>query len=289
MQDSSFSPTQTVTYLKCPTFWRLNREWEEIAPWKPYLMLGTVIGKGVDQLILTDKSVDEIMNELDSTVLDLYQDNEEFTAEALTTLIKKGLSHVADNTAKTFREEKLIGVELELGAGRSDLVTTRGDKLIVTDHKVKLSLDSRYLPRTLTDTETDWQMWYYLSKIREQLDWAGPIAIRRHLIVLTPRCKAHLHETDIKPEILNSFARGAKRVWQSIQADVDRPTSHLLMNLTECQGSRYGTCKFFTACHTYNRDPEAMSVLYNKKERNDGSQTSDSRGDKGSPAEGRIE
>lgn len=257
-------PTETDNWLRCPTYWHLDRNWEPVGPWKPNLALGASIGVGLDHLLqqAPDRAELEALSVLEARFIE----NDEWTLEALQALVTKSIREAAKTTIKDIlATEKVLQTELTIGKGRLDLVTKRGDLLIVTDHKTRLQLKSEWVQKELLESETNWQLWDYAYRAREYYQTRN-VAVRRHLGVLTPRMKWHLHgEIQIKPELLDRWANGARNVWFDLNRQKVEP-SDLLMNLRECIG-RYGKCPFYEACHTCNLDPERMSLLYTRREK----------------------
>jgi hypothetical protein len=266
-------PTETTDWLRCPTYWHLNRTWEAIGSWRPHLALGAAIGTGLNHLLqqTPERAEIEALELLEAR----HEPNDEWSLEALQGLVVKGIREAAKTTVKDMlATEKVIKCELTVGKGRLDLVTRREPGLLViTDHKVSLQMKSEYVLRNLQEAESDWQLWDYAFRAREYYQQRDGIIVRRHLGVLTPRTKWYTHEVQIKPEVLDRWLLGAGLVWTEInkaKADVAGGFAPLLaMNLRECIG-RYGKCAFYLACHNLNLDPTKMSALYTEKERSHG-------------------
>jgi uncharacterized protein YxjI len=261
-------PTETNDWLRCPTYWMLNKTWQQTGNWKPHLALGAAIGVGLNHLLqqTPDRAEIEALDVLGAR----FEPSDEWTLEALQGLTVKAIREAAKTTVKDMLEtEKVLQCELTIGKGRIDLVSKRQNTLIVTDHKVSLQMKSEYILKNLREAETDWQLWDYAYRAREYYQ-TNDIIVRRHLGVLTPRTKWFTHEVVIKPEVLDRWVRGAQEIWNQIARarqtfEIEGPDS-LPMNLRECNG-RFGRCPFFDACHSCNLDPTAMSVLYTEKEK----------------------
>lgn len=275
-------PSETTDWLRCPTYWHLNKTWQPLGPWKPHMALGAAIGVGLNHLLQQTPDLAEI--EALALLEARFEPSDEWSLEALQGLVVKAIREAAKTTVKDMlATEKVLGCEVTIGRGGLDLVSKRdrvvsdrppSDKanfteLIITDHKVSLQMKSEYVLRNLQESEVDWQLWDYAYRAREYYQ-TNDIIVRRHLGVLTPRTKWYTHETRIKPDVLDRWLDGAGRVWlamnevKELQASGFSPD--LTMNLRECIG-RYGRCTFYDACHSCNLDPQRMSMLYTQKER----------------------
>lgn len=257
-------PTETVNWLRCPTYWALDRNWQQSGTWKPHLALGAAIGTGLNHLLLgtPESAATEALALLQAR----FEDNDEWTLNALESLVHRAIQEATKTTVKDMlATEKVLGCEVTVGKGRLDLVTRRGDNLIITDHKTSLQMKSEYVLRNLQEAETDWQLWDYAYRAREYYGQTENIIVRRHLGVLTPRTKWYTHEVKIRPEVLEAWERGARSVWHDInQAKNNNKSTDLLMNLRECHG-RYGKCPFYDFCHTCAGDEKRAEMIYTRK------------------------
>lgn len=266
-------PTETTDWLRCQSYWYLNRHWEQPGTWKPHLALGAAIGVGLNHLLLG--TPDQAENQALGTLKGRFEDNDEWTLNALEALTRRAIQEAAKTTVKDIlATEKVLACELPVGRGRLDLVTRRDPYLVITDHKTSLQMKSDYVLRNLTEAGTDWQLWDYAYRAREYYQQRENIIVRRHLGVLTPRTKWYVHEVNIRPEVLDRWVAGAHGVWTAInttkqgqETGLYHGSDGLTMNLRECHG-RYGKCPFMDACHVCNQDPQKISAIYTKKERN---------------------
>ncbi len=268
-------PSETTDWLRCPTYWKLNKTWLPLGPWKPHMALGAAIGVGLNHLLQQKPDLAEI--EALKLLEARFEENDQWTLDALQALTVKAIREAAKTTIRDIlATETVLACELTIGRARLDLVSVRhagplGDtsrQLVITDHKVSLQMKSEYVLRNLDEAEVDWQLWDYAYRAREYYQ-TNDIIVRRHLGVLTPRTKWYTNEFRIKPDVLNRWATGALKTWWEINRQKVEP-SELLMNLRECIG-RYGKCAFYDACHSCNLDPQKMSVFYTEKEKTHGS------------------
>lgn len=265
------SPTSTEKWLRCPTLWKLDRQWTTQGEWRPHMALGAAIGKGLE--VMVGPEPDTALNEALTLLEARFEPNDTWTLDGLTGLVTKALKTVKETTfAEILEHETIVGAEVELDNGRIDLLTKRGDDFIVTDHKVRLQLKPEYVQKELIASETDWQLWDYAWRTRQTYQ-TGNIIIRRHMIILSPRMKAWLHPTRLNAEVLDRWSIGADQVWHDMEKAKELVASpnygdygvSLPMNLRECNG-RFGKCEFYIACHTCNQDPKLMAALYNPKQ-----------------------
>lgn len=263
-------PTETQDWLRCPSYWHLNRNWEQSGTWKPHLALGAAIGVGLNHLL--QGTPDQAENQAVELLQARFVENDEWTVNALEALVHRAIQEAAKTTVKDIlATEKVLACELTVGKGRLDLVTRREPYLVITDHKTSLQMKSDYVLRNLTEASTDWQLWDYAYRAREYYQQRENIIVRRHLGVLTPRTKWYVHEVNIRPEVLDRWVGGAQNTWAAINATrqgEDRGVIHgsdgLTMNLRECHG-RYGKCPFLDFCHSCAGDEKRAEMIYTRK------------------------
>ncbi len=270
------SPSITAEWLLCPTYGRLNRQWTPFSHWTPYFAMGHAIHTAIE-LILGGKEIGQAVLGAITRLSMEYEEQDEWPLDTLEALLKKGISAMMSKSGgltQIMANEKVIGTEVKLGRldavpgewddATADLITERGSDFIITDHKNSLKLDARYIQRNLAESEVDWQLWDYA--IRAQQKYGRLVThTRRHLIIFSPTAKSILHETRLNQEALQAWYRGAQTEWDYIHNLKDKPLEELPMRITSCT-TKFGRCRFYAACHTANRDPEKMSMLYKPRD-----------------------
>ena len=270
------SPSRTADFLRCPTYAVLNRKWKAYAHWTPYFAMGHAIHRAIEVLLETPNSTAEwASNVAVEKLRSEYEEQDEWPLDALEALLKKGIAAMLKKDGGLryiLDREIIIGTEVKLGNpnaapgdfddATADLITERGSDFIITDHKNSLKLESKYIQRNLAESEIDWQMWDYAWRAQQKY---GRIVThtRRHLVIFSPTAKSILHESRLNQDVLQAWHIGALREWEYIWSMIEEPIENVPMRLTSCT-TRYGRCPLYAACHTANRDPEKMSLLYKR-------------------------
>ena len=265
-----FGPSQTTDYLKCPTYWRLNKLWSLRLPWKPYLAIGAAFSDAlaVFRLAPTEEGYAQALKAARAKLEERYEENIEWSLDGLYKLFEKGFDAALKKTvSEELENEDVVGTEKTIGAGRVDFISRlkRAKDLIVTDDKVSLQMRADYVSRNLVEVEQDWQLWDYAWRVG---DFYGEAVkyMRRHLIILSPRASSFHQLFTITPEAVTQWFESAKIWWARMAIDKNKPLKELAMNQTQCI-NKYGKCSFYEACHTLLRDESKMETLYDRKER----------------------
>ncbi len=267
----SYSPSQTMDYLKCPTFWRFRKLWSPRSPWTPHMHVGAALSNAlaVFRLAPTEEGY---ASALEAARVKLEQrcediDSPEWSFEGLFKLVEKGFAAAVKKTvAEELETEDVIGTETTIGAGRVDYISkvkSTGD-LMVTDDKVKLQLRADWVNRTLVETEQDWQLWDYAWRVSEYYGQTVKY-IRRHLIVLSPRANSFHQTFTLTKEAIEQWFKSAQLWWGDMAQDEEAPITGLEMRTPSC--IKPWKCEFFDACHTLFRDESKMGTLYDSKKR----------------------
>lgn len=207
-----------------------------------------------------------------------YVEQDEWPLETLEALVTKGLKSCLAKDGglrQILDHEEVIDVEKRLwptsdqSSRRNsvviDLITERGQDLIVTDHKTSLKLDAKWVDKNLLESESSWQLWDYAWRVGQYL--GKPVThCRTHLLVLSPRAKSYLHEFRIDQATLERWHVGAMTEWSYIRAlqEEAQAGETYPMRLTSCH-NKYGKCIFYDACHLMNQHPEKMKLFYRGK------------------------
>jgi len=268
----SYGPTQTEKWLECPSLRRFDKEWEVRGPWKPHLALGAAFSSALALYLKSpgDEGYEAGLGAGKATLTSRFVEGEEWTLEALSQLLERGFNKATQTTLKEMLEmENVIGTEVSIDGGRLDLVTERkSDRLlVVTDHKMTLQLQTKYVPERLSQNDLSWQLWDYAWRASNY--YARPVAqIRTHLIVLSPTCRCYTQEANIDPENLEAWAASAKRFWRQMEIEDQLPFQFVPIRTLHCIHPRYKTrCPAFDACHLLHKDETKMEVMYIRKEK----------------------
>ena len=251
-----FAPTDVKDWDRCPMYRQLKKEGRKPRDekWTPNMLLGTAIHAGLAGLYAG------LLNPV--TLLDMaldsgYIENDEWPKLALSKLAKRGLNAAIE--LEVMRGGVFIVADASIGYCRPDLVFRRDGHLYVVDWKVSLKLDHRYEAARLAEFDTDHQMWHNAWEVGEYL--SEPVAkVIVAQVVLTPRCHASTFEIVITPERLAFWLRGAKRLWEDMEAERVgvRP---LAPRFSSCHG-KYGACSYVPWCHEFGGDAARANVYY---------------------------
>jgi len=238
----------------------------------PHRDLGTAFSDAL-AIYLKDPGEDGYKRALEAakgTLESSFDDSSEWSLEGLFELLEKGMAEAASTSLKTMLlNEEVVDTELPIGRGRLDLVTRRksDSALVVTDHKTKIKQDPKYINQFLDETLHDWQLKDYSARAEHY--YYQPIAYRRrHVIVLTPKCKTYVRTEKNSVEDIKQWKASAEIHWRRMAQDEKYPLNAQPMNEKFCVHPRYHTkCRAYDACHVYFRDETKMEALYERKQR----------------------
>ena len=265
-QGVAYSPTRTEDFLRCPVYHRLRRDgWEALGTgWEPPRAMGTAIAKGLEVFYLNQGDPFEAAR----LSLDLaYQDNPKHTLDGLQAILAKGLTRALERAEEIVQAEHVLGVELDLGESRPDLVTRSKStgELIVTDAKAPFHLKPEWVPKRLAEYDSSHQFRHYAWRVG--LHYGEPVKwVRAHLTILTPTAKSLVHPVKVTPEWVEFWLRGAKYVWGHMQECEGVPLKELPPKIDSCHG-KFGRCPMYEACHVYHLDEDQFGMLYEKQEK----------------------
>lgn len=189
-----------------------------------------------------------------------------WTVEGLLKLVLKGVN-AGIKTGIPFGG-KLLSVEQDIGGARPDVVwRTPEGKIELADHKVALSLDTRWLPQRLQEANTKWQFFDYAWRVGNVYGESVE-TVYLHQIILHPRCYAILHPVSISAERLRRWADSAWQIDEQIRYEQDHPEARW-MNWTSCTTNPYTKdhlCEFYDGCHILHGDESRFATLYDAKQ-----------------------
>ena len=251
-----WSPTETADYIRCPMYRRLTRAWKpRDQVWTPNKALGIAIGEGLSAYWRGQPTF-----ESESTVSLImareYEENEKWSLEALLHLALKGYRAAC---AKAEITGVVLGVDQPIGRGRPDLVyrhSTLG--LTVLDGKVRMEGDTRYLPKYLSEYETDHQWWHYAWETEQY--YGEPVHQCEVLLtILTPRVRVERHAWPVSPARVGMWLQDTEHVWEQMDREAaGQPPTH---RFSSCF-TKYGRCAYFTFCHDCEGDEQRARALY---------------------------
>jgi hypothetical protein len=261
-----YGPTETEWWFKCPTYrWFRAKGWQPRGTlWTPNMLVGRALHAGIATYFISGQNAAMAATATEKVLSDGYETNDEWTLEALNRLTLRGLVASLNTTVKGWLEtETFVGAEVTVGSGRIDLVTKGSEGLVVTDTKSTMQLKAEWVAPRLSESEVDWQLWdsawrawrYY----EQAVAWR-----RRHLIVLSPQCKAFQHPSPVKYEGLVAWRKTALWAWQQMEKEEAGPVSEVPQRLSACIHPRFGKCEMYDACHVLFRNEKAMQGLYEK-------------------------
>ena len=268
-----FGPTQTQDHLICPTLRRFNRTWEPTGPWAPHMMVGSAVHAGLAHLFMWPDQMGMAMVKANAVIDVDFQDNEIWTKPVLEALIVKGLTKCQATVKEILEREVLVATEQLIDGGRVDLVTRTDNYaepyLKVTDHKVSLKKDPKYIQSNFDDNEISHQLIDYAWRVQNY--YKQPVKeVSIHQVVLSPTVKSLTRTWPITSEAIEQYGDMVPQWWEQMTEHDEVQFNRLPMNLTQCinhKGYRGIKCPAFAACHSYYRDEQKMQVLYNKQTR----------------------
>jgi len=258
------SPTVLERWMKCPSYGWLSQRYQPVgAKLSPYKLLGIVIAQSLETWL---KDLPQPVELIRDTLTDNWPpDLLDWPLDTLIELATKGYEKAKRTLEMALRDEHILGVELELDKyhTRIDLLTTRENELIVTDHKVHYKYDAKYATSNLIQSEVSWQLWDYAY--RASILYNRPVThIRTHAIYLTPSPKSILHEVKIDESMIETWHLGAENEWLTWSIVHKMDLKYQTMRTTSCY-SRYGRCEFFDFCWLAQKDETKAQMLYDKK------------------------
>lgn len=284
-----YSPTQTRSFLKCPTYRMLDREgWEDPYAGKKRIAgcIGTAVAAGLEewnksrQYGRQRKGVISFTHALNTLEAELTQLERMVLDDAMVAkapaLVVDALNYYAE-TDPIPSDWTILGAEVELpdsGRSRPDLLVWDRHGAAVVDFKCKIQLygankeqRDRTKEKILSEYEKDWQMFHYCHFA--SLMYGRPI--RRYyicLITLTPKVTIDLVAYQFSQKDMENWEWSAEATWQSMRAWDDTyavqggEEANAIMPMAAVHHDQYGRCSFFDACFTYNLDREALAQQY---------------------------
>lgn len=265
----TFGPTETENYLLCPTLRRFYKNWEQRGPWKPYLAVGAAMSECLAVYLKDpgESSYEAALNAARGILEARYEESVEWKVDGLFTLLERGFEAAVKTTlAEILQKETVLGTEVTIDRGRIDFVSSlkTTQDIVVTDHKVSIQIQPRYVEGKMKETALNWQLWDYLWRATQY--YGRPARyIRRHLIILSPKARALCSDLiEISPARLEQWAKSATCYWGTMKHHDELSFNELPMNHNQCE-NRYGRCPAYVACHELLRDEKAMEAFYDRK------------------------
>lgn len=248
----ALSPTQVEKWLKCPQLWEYEKTWEpRVATLEPYRAVGLAVAAGLEAHYLKLHDPDEAAR---VTLALNFDATEQWPMETLRKLVLKGIRLALD--LEVCDPSQVVAVEQPIGHCRPDLIHQEQDGLVITDWKVRMSMDARYKDETLAKYNHSWQLLHYAWTVLTERK--QPVARAQiGLIVLAPKGLSILHPVDVSLPRIYEWFESAMLVWKQMQV------SGSWRNYTQC--SQPYQCSFYEACHVYHGDPDRMEALYQRK------------------------
>jgi len=238
----------------------------------PHALLGTAFSDALAIYLLNpgEDGYNRALEAARATLEGGFDDSSEWSLEGIFELLKKGMAEAASTSLKEMlKNEEVLDCELTIGRARLDLTTQdkATGELIVTDHKSKIKLDPKYVNSFLDETLHDWQLKDY--SVRAAKHYGRSVLYRRrHLIVLTPKCKTYVRTEKNTFLDLRQWHASAEIHWRRMAQDEKYPLNAQPMNEHYCIHPKYKTkCRAYDACHVYFRDETKMEALYERKKR----------------------
>ncbi len=249
------APTVVEDWLRCPQYSVYTRQWELRGEWRPHLALGRAMAvalavhrRGGDMRAVVAAGQTALVQEFNP-------DQDGWTLEGLAEIFGKGLTKAVATAIPP--HETVVAVEPWIAHSRIDMVTRHPELgLIVTDDKLHMELERRWLPRREAESQTSWQLhheaWAVSRTMGEPVEWA-----RHHLIVLTPRAWTMYVMVRMGAERLAMWEADALTVWAAMEGPpYRRPQACTL----------FGGCVFQRGCWTLHGDVSKFPTFYAAKE-----------------------
>src|SRR5215475_12354642 len=145
-----YPPYQTDQFQKCPLLWHLSKNWARSGE-KPRtaMLIGNAVARGLEAYFQGD--TDELQ-QARTYVEDHYKPGSDRTFKGVSNMVEAGVQ-LGMNTQLSIQE--VLAVEEYFGRVKPDLVGRDYDgSLAIWDHKVKTSLDERYIAKELLEYDT---------------------------------------------------------------------------------------------------------------------------------------
>lgn len=254
-----FSPYPTTSFQRCPRAWDLGRRWQGKGfEGKTAMLVGTAVALGLE-LHLTGSTKEAALEAARAHVEANYVEDSDRSRDGVQTLVRRGTRHGMETNLGL---GEILGVEKFYGRTKPDLVGRSLDgRVVVVDHKVKLSLDDKYKEKELLKFETNNQMFHYAWTVAQEL--GEPVAtVYIHLIVLAPRVYTAMHPIPIDQEHLAYWLEGVAKDWQEMAA-IEAGKFPARPRFSACMDP--WPCDFRDACHVLKGDERTFRVLYDIK------------------------
>lgn len=251
-----FSPYPTDNYQRCPTLWDKQRR-IQVAGGKQYtaMLIGSAVALGLERYY---KGLEDGQEKAAELVEAQYKEGSDRTLKGVLKLVRDG---VELGMATNLGLSKIEAVEQFFGNIKPDLVGREKDELVVVDHKVKVSLDEKYLEKELQAYDSSNQLMHYAWAVGAEY---GEEVARAyiHLIVLAPVPRTLLHPVKTEPERVQMWLRGVVKDWSEMEA-VMQNRALPATRFSACVG-KYGPCEMSVVCHSFYGDESAavQSGLY---------------------------
>lgn len=244
------APTRTEDWLRCPVYAAYTQRWERAGGWTPHRVLGNAIAAGL-AAHRTGRGLIHVKNEASRVLTHEFVEQDEWTFEGVGQLVDKGLAAAVQTDLGP-----VIAVEQWMGHARIDAVSRLpGTGLVVTDDKVHLELERKYLPSRLKEWDVSHQLHH--EAWAASAHYGEPVAYARvHIIVLTPRVWVYEHLVPMGADKLDAWLASAETTWQAMDGPPYR-------NPNAC--TKYGGCAFQAGCWTLHGDETRFPTLYTPK------------------------
>ena len=269
----TYSPSQTADWLQCPVLRQFKRSWTpREVEWSPAILLGNAVQAGLNVYLTKQRGPWEPTDDVDAlaeavvtgVIEDGYVEQSTHTVVGLVKLSLRGVQALLKKGL--FERHQILMIDEPLGHSRPDVVSRHETEgLGVSDVKVSRTIDDRVRPKRMSEYSTDDQFWHYSwevgATLGEPVKWARAVQV-----ILAPRPEVLVNRWEVDPDRLAFWLVGAEQHWRDMQAE-DEGTRVVAPRWPNCQGGKYGVCRFYDACHVLNRDPDRMRVFYDRVER----------------------
>lgn len=245
--ETVYAPTRMQDWNRCPLYLDLKRKWEPIVvEWEPNLVLGRALNDGLSVVYRAardGKKADDtsIWAAAHAQLEAGFEEGSRWTLEGLEKLLEKILDKaIAEDMVQS---EAVLLVDESTGKGKPDLVTRRPDgTLRVVDTKFRMRMDPQYAEKTLSEYDTDDQMWHYAWEVEQY--FGEPVSmVQVHHVTASPSVKSRVHPITITPEKVRFWAEGAKQTWMLMKEGRVYP------KFSGCK-TKYGPCPYYVRCHS---------------------------------------
>lgn len=276
-----YSPSQTVSWLRCPVKWMLERQgWRTRTITRRDIgaVLGTAFGAGVEEFYKTAHTQDPrgatptVVAEVTATEeIDklgragcVWLPGDEINTTTLPKIAAKAVGKYTtkDPLPTTWT---ILDIQRSLpdhGYARPDLIVrSHTGQLGVIDLKFKRTLAAQYRQRTIEEYRHSWQMNHYAWAVGEV--YGEPVGFYVTILtLLEPRFEPIFDPVPVDPEALAFWLAGARGAWHQMELMERGETQPWIAN---DHSDRYGRCEFYGACFSCKLDEGLMQEEYTKE------------------------